>query len=180
MVTKNQNPKSDKPAPTRRPRPASVKGAPGETVTPVQTWKKRVTEGTLLTVPSGNTALVRAPGMQAFLKEGVIPNGLKSIIQDAMVTGLAPGADVQQSMLDDPEKLQQIMDLVDAVTVACCLDPVVVPVPHDLNGEVLGFNHPDRDENTLYVDEVDFNDKLFIFNFAVGGTADLEKFRSES
>lgn len=177
MVTKAT--KTDKPAAGRQPRPASVTGAPG-TVTSANAWKKQVTGGTLLTVPSGNTALVRAPGMQAFLKEGVIPNSLMSIVQESMTAGTAPSEAAQQSMVDDPQKLQDLMKLVDAVTVSCCLDPKVLPAPLDTEGNALPFDHEDRDENVLYADEVDFNDKMFIFQFAVGGTADLEKFRSQS
>ena len=170
----------DKPGAQARPRPASVKGAPG-TVTSASSWKKQSVEGTLITVPSGNTALVRAPGMQVFLTEGVIPNGLMSLVQEAMVSGQAPKGLDESEFLKDPATLQQIIDLADAVTVYCCIDPKVQPAPRDEEGNVLPFGDESRDIDTLFVDEVDFMDKMFIFNFAVGGgTADLEKFRTQS
>lgn len=126
----------DKPGAQARPRPASVKGAPG-TVTSASSWKKQSVEGTLITVPSGNTALVRAPGMQVFLTEGVIPNGLMSLVQEAMVSGQAPKGLDESEFLKDPAKLQQIIDLADAVTVYCCIDPKVQPAPRDEGGNVL-------------------------------------------
>jgi hypothetical protein len=159
-----------------------AQGAPSSP-TQASSWKKGTVGGTLVVVPSGNTALIRTPGMQAFLTEGVIPNGLMPIIQEAMLSGAAPSEDSLAPMMNDPEKIKQIMELADAITVSCCMDPKVTPAPTmkiDGKDVPLPFDHPDRDENTLYVDEVDFNDKMFIFNVAVGGTADLEKFRTQS
>ena len=177
--------KSDKPGAGRQPRPASVKGAPGP-VTSASTWKRQTVEGTLLTVPSGAVALVRAPGMQVFLKEGVIPNALMPIVQEAMVRGTAPSDEDMGSLVDDPKKIQEIMNLADSVTIFCCIDPKVHPIPVGEvivagipTAQVIPFGDPKRDPDILYVDEIDFNDKMFIFNFAVGGgTADFAKFRS--
>ena len=36
-----------------------------------------------------------------------------------------------------------------------------------------------REEPPIYTDEIDIDDKTFIFNFVVGGTRDVESFRSE-
>jgi hypothetical protein len=85
--------------------------------------------------------------------------------------------------MNDPERLQGIIDLTDAVCVEVLVDPQVHPVPmHNYGGEILPMpiGDPRRDQTILYVDEVDFNDKMFIFNFAVGGPADLETFRTQS
>lgn len=149
-----------------------------DTVTPVKGWKSKTVGGTLLTVPSGNTALVRAPGMEAFIKAGVIPNGLMSIVQEAMIQGGPPSDDAIAAMMADTEKISQILELAGAVTMYCCIDPKVAPVPLDDEGAVIPLDDERRDEDILYVDEVDFNDKMFIFNFAVGGSADLEQFRT--
>jgi hypothetical protein len=160
-----------------RTTPKGSKGASGP-VTSASTWKSKTARGTLITVPSGNTAIVRAPGMQAFLKEGVIPNGLMAIVQESMIGVKKPSEVEMSSILSDPTKFQELLDLADSVTVACCVDPKVSPAPVGHDGKVLSVDDPERDEDVLYVDEVDFNDKMFIFNFAVGGTADLEQFRT--
>ena len=166
-------------------------GAPG-TVTSASAWKKQTVQGTPLRVPSGNTCLVRAPGMEVFLREGVIPNGLMGIIQEAMPKGggNVPDDAVLESLVADQEKLAQIVQLADAVTIYCCIEPKVEPAPMIPNPRwaedsldprliVAPMGHPSRSDDVLYVDEVDFADKMYIFNFAVGGTADLERFRSE-
>lgn len=141
--------------------------------TPASQWKKADQTGQPepLEMPSGNTALVQRPGVQAFLVQGLIPNSLMSIIQKAMKSNKEPDFDKAfQEMMDDPTKLADVFSLADAVTVATVVEPRVLPVPP--KGE-------DRDPDLLYVDQVDLEDKLFILNYAVGGTRDLERFREE-
>jgi hypothetical protein len=151
--------------------------------TAAKSWKQKAVGGTLVTVPSGNTALVRTPGMQAFLQNGIVPNGLMPFIQEAMEAGEAPDDGSVQDWMKDPTKIQEIMDMADAVTVYCCIEPKVEEAPTELvDGEhkVIPIGDERRDDDILYVDEVDLNDKMFIFNFVVGGsTAALEKFRTE-
>lgn len=168
---------TDKPNRNTRPRPRSVDKGTSDSPTSASSWKKKTVGGTLFTVPSGNTALIRTPGMQAFIKQGIIPNALMPFIQEAMKKGEKPSdVDVSQ-LLDDPTRLNQIMDLADAVTVNCCIDPKVEAIPLDEDENQIPIGDSRRDDDTLYVDEVDFEDKMYIFNLAVGGTSDLEKFR---
>lgn len=165
----------DKPNPNRRPRSTSSSGARPR-VTTASAWKQKTAGGTPLVVPSGNTCLVQASGLQVFLREGLIPNSLMPIISEAMRKGRAP----QNSDFDlenNPEMLDQILDLMDSVTMYCVIEPKIEPAPRDEEGALIPFS--ERDPETLYVDEVDFQDKTFIFQYAVGGTADLEKFRQE-
>lgn len=141
--------------------------------TSASAWKSQ-NGGTLLRVPSGNTCRVKTNvGMQMFLKQGKIPNGLMGFIQDAMAKA-KPGMSEKDnldldvaSLLGDTDKLRDILDMAAAVVVEVVLEPVVTPVPPE--GEP-------RDPGLLYVDEVDFADQMYIFNFVVGGTADLERF----
>jgi hypothetical protein len=59
------------------------------------------------------------------------------------------------------------------------MDPVITPIPTltvDADG-VLG--EAARDPSLLYVDEVDLEDKMFILQYALGGTRSLERFRRE-
>lgn len=143
-------------------------------VTPVSEWKKK-SGPTPLDLPSGNTCLVQPVGMDAFLKQGFIPNSLLGIVQKALAAGEAQKLDeintdeMMAQALQDPEKLQGIFDVADSVTVYCVVEPRVYPVPTDTTVP--------REEDKLYVDEIDMDDKLFIFNFAVGGSRDLEAFR---
>jgi hypothetical protein len=163
--------------PTNRTTP---KSAPDSPPTPASAWKKKTVRGTPVRVPSGNTALLVRRGMDAFLQEGVIPNGLMPLVPKSMKKGQPPSDADMAGWVEDPEKLKQIVELADAITIRCCIDPVVQAVPKDDAGNILPPGHAGRDENILYIDEVEFNDKMFIFSWAVGGTADLEKFREES
>lgn len=143
-------------------------------ITSTKEWKKSSgAEAAPITVPSGNVALVRNPGMKLFLKEGMIPNSLLTIVQTSIDANQGKTmANVQQDLKANatPEQMQDILKLMDAVTIYCVVEPKVAPVP--LVGE-------ERDEDILYVDEVDLEDKMFIMQYAVGGTKDLERFRVE-
>jgi hypothetical protein len=147
------------------------------TVTSAKAWKKAGdAKPQPLEVPSGNTCLVRPVGMQAFMSEGLIPNSLMGIIQASMEAG-EKGEEVDEDKVvegfiadirSDPSKLQDMIRMADACTVYCVLEPRVLPVP---------AADEERNPDLLYVDEVDLDDKLFLMNFAVGGTRDLEPFR---
>lgn len=153
----------------KTPRPKY--GPSSNPITPASSWKSQGQEGTPLDLPSGNTALVRVPGMLVFLEQGFIPNSLMPIIQEAVNRGKAPDPN---KMPISPESLAEMAELVDKVAVYCVMEPELRPVPDkDENGRELEA----RDPNALYVDKVDLDDKTFIFNFAVGGTRDLEPFR---
>lgn len=129
-------------------------------------WKKKSAQGVPLQVPSGNTALVRNPGMEVFLRKGLVPNSLMPLVRQGM-TGKE--LDVKAEDITD-DQLNDLVSLFDAVTCYCVIDPPVAPVP---------AQESERDPETLYVDEVDFEDKQFIFQWAVGGTRDVEQFRKE-
>lgn len=180
MVTKTAN--QDKPQPNRRPRPASVKGAEAQPTT-ASAWRQNAEQGTPLVVPSGNTCLVRASsGLQAFVKKGNIPNSLMPIVQESIKKGQAPTMGDLEG--DDPQQLiQDIMEMADNIVLTVVIQPKLLPVPTRLNDEDEEIEIPLHERSdpgeALWVDEVDFEDKFFIFNWAVGGTADLEKFREE-
>lgn len=143
-------------------------------VTSASEWK-RSSEGHELEVPSGKVALVRRMGMQAFISKGVIPNSLMPMVNKAMATG---EMDVAGELGDlDEEKLRDIISLYDAVMLQCVVLPELSPIPEDEEGNVVPLK--ERDQDLLYVDEVDFEDKVFVFQWVVGGTADLESFRAE-
>jgi hypothetical protein len=150
-----------------------------ESATPAKEWKKRTKEGLYVRVPSGNTAYIRTPGMEVFLERGLIPNALLPLITDSLNRGGPPKDEDLAGLLKDQEKLQEIIDLANGITVYCCIDPVVEPIPLYDDGSIIPIGSSDRDEDLLYVDEVDFNDKMFILGVATGGIEALERFREE-
>jgi hypothetical protein len=161
-------------------------------VTSASEWKKQA--GKPLELPSGKVCLARNPGMKPMLSAGLIPNSLIPIVTEALSRGGSPsgGASKQDEAIEkqlteqlktDPKLLVDMMDAIDAVTVYCVIQPKVHPVPmkekvDELGGVTLIEDPAAKDDDLLYVDEVDFDDKTFIFNWAVGGSRDLERFRS--
>jgi hypothetical protein len=152
--------------------------------TSAKDWKAK-TKGTELEVPSGNVCLVRMVGMDVFLKKGMVPNSLLPIISKAV----GEGRPMQQGDIEITEQtLHDMLDMFDAVVCEVVIAPEVSPAPvypedwedEDLRGHVIPIGSPDRDDDHLYVDEVDMEDKQFIFQFVVGGTRDLEQFRKQS
>lgn len=147
-----------------------------QTPTSASAWRKGGASSPPIELPSGNFARLRNPGLQGFIKMGFIPNSLLGVIEKAIgsakqgkdTTGVSD--DEMMELLKDQERLNELFDLYDRVTVHCMADPAVQPVPED---------EADRDDETLYVDYIDFEDKVFIFQFACGGTKDVESFRRQ-
>lgn len=160
---------------------------------PEQRWRK-ANEGTDLTVPSGQTCRARRVDLRVLLKTGRIPNSLRPIIDKAMQGIETPTEDLAKGVLDDPTKMDEMWEMIDLVLVDSILIPkflrAPVPVPEDDEGRPLpkdkrdrpkGATYEDeRDPELNYVDEIDDFDKMYIFNWAVGGSSDLDKFREES
>lgn len=167
-------------------------------VTQASEWKKNsgAQKHHELPLPSGNVCLVRRPGLQAFVTSGMIPNGLMALVMPTLQKSQDQGRqgnalEIQDDLetlglevTKDPARLADMVTLVDRVTLHCVVEPPVAPVPvwtaeNAPDPEFIGKEAASlRSDNVLYVDEVDFEDKLAIFNFAVGGPKELEPFRS--
>ena len=154
-----------------------------------KTWKRNKGEDLLL--PSGNTAFVKRPGPTAFLTQGLLPDSLTPIVQDAINTGKGIKKEKMSELTSSQEGIASMLDAMDRVLVSVVVEPKVLyhrrPVT-DEDGEPVLNNgkevfedipEDDRDDDLLYSDDVDIEDKMFVFNFAVGGTRDLERFREE-
>ena len=63
------------------------------------------------------------------------------------------------------------MHVLDRITTSCVVQPEIKMTPNDPTSRVAGV---------VYADQVEMEDKLFLFQFVVGGTRDLERFRKES
>lgn len=140
---------------------------PAKKITTIAQWKGA--QGIDLELPSGNVCKVkRGRGIQVFIKQGRIPNSLLNIIQKSMRDGeVAPES--LQTIATTPEMISDMVRMVDDVTVEMVLEPKVQKAP---------MNEDDRRDDLLYVDEVDLDDKMFIFQWATSGAKDLETFRS--
>lgn len=164
--------------------------------TPATAWKRNKARQSLR-LPSGNVALVRRVGPEAFLQQDLMPDNLAPIVQKAIheKRGLPPKA--LEKAITTPDGLGKMAEMLDRITVYAVIEPAVQMPPncitcggldnadnravHD-NPEDEGhhkFEEGPRDETVLYADEVDMMDKIFIMNYCVGGSSDLERFRGE-
>lgn len=176
-------------------------------VTSAKGWKKVV--GEEVTLPSGNVALVKRPGMEKLFAAGVLPDELTKIAienidqaqaggipRDHLPAGGAKAPDIDPEMLkkflEGEHAVEDIFSSFDKITEMCVLQPPVkwhMRKKTDATGHWVRDDkqrpqyeeipHNERDEDVLYTDDVDIEDKTFIFNFVVGGTRDLETFRTE-
>lgn len=141
--------------------------------TSVAAWKK-TTVPALTEMPSGNLMRIRKIGLQALIKTGVMPNSLLQMSQKAVAKGQkaeGPSDDDLLGLINDPKKVEEIGDFMNKVTVLCAYEPKVHPIPDE---------GVERDEELLYVDEIEEEDKMFLFQVVTGGTTDLESFRAET
>ena len=159
-------------------------------VSKASAWGRAKTSNVVLDLPSGEVVLVRRVVMPQLLASGAFPDSLMAIVSEKIES--ATGAEnapkevdpaVMQDMMKDPKKLSQLFDSVDKIMPIVVVEPAVLnhkrPVtPDDLNGEWEVIPEEERDEDVLYTDVVDLEDKMHIFQFAVGGTRDVEEFRS--
>lgn len=149
-----------------------------------------------LEVPSGQLCQVKPPGVEQLIHAGVLENvdTLTSLIDKKhikRVQGKTPAAkksddDVtlpdgsimsKASLLQDKDNLVKVFGLVDKVAVAMVVQPQVLPVPDD---PTLRVPLDELAKNgQVYTDQIDMMDKMYIFQYAVGGGTDLEQFREQ-
>lgn len=122
-----------------------------------------------LTVPSGQLCLVRRPGVEGLMKAGVLHNmdSLSMLVDEKHLKG---GNLKVESILQDPQALENLLNVVDRVVTHVVVKPEIRRAPNDVTL---------RKPGVIYTDMVDVLDKMFIFSFATGGTRDLETFRGE-
>lgn len=141
------------------------KSVPPSEASSLSDWKKK-SEGALLSFPSGLRGRAKNPGMHVFVKNNMIPNALLPIVQKA--TNPVAAQKALEDLEVTPEILEQMIQLVDDITIFCMVEPRVYAAPE---------NPDDRLDDRVYVDEIDEEDKQFLFQWSVGGTADVEQFR---
>lgn len=167
---------------------ASREAAKNLDVTEASEWKGRTEDlsGTKLLLPSGNVCLARNPGIDAFIEQGLIPNALLPLVMDAVKTGKGLPEKELRDKMEDMDSIRDMMSMANACVVYCVLRPSIAALPDkDDDGNEFWVNSSGdrvkgRNPDLFYVDEVNFDDKMFIFQWVLGGTRDLERFRDQS
>lgn len=187
-------PKKKISAAERERREAQIPETSGFRVTPVDSpaqvstakgWKKKG-EAIELPLPSENVCLVKRPGLAQLLADDILPDLLTPIAQQAIAQGQSgEGVSAEQSrkMMEDllakENGLQSMFDAFARVTAHCVVEPKAAYHRREVDGNWEVIPDDERDEDFLYTDTVDLDDQMFIFNYVVGGSKDLVRFREE-
>jgi hypothetical protein len=163
-------------------------------VTSASDWRKGRAP-VFVELPSGHVCKAINKGMDAFLRAGKIPNSLMPIITSAInkAEGKPSASEIGAEVMQDPEQIAAALELCDVVVCECVREPRILPVPkmpvmHDPDKEHPGgwqelveipIESREDPGDALWVDETDLDDRWFIFNWVVGGTQDVEQFRSK-
>lgn len=128
-----------------------------------------------------NVCLVRRPGPQGLVKMGLLDSldSLTGIVASKIlevergngVGSSRPSPEGMKALAENKENLATALDVIDRIIVGVVIKPAVLPVP---------TTEEERDEDALYVDEVDLEDKVFIMDYAVGGAGDWASFRERA
>jgi hypothetical protein len=165
-------------------------------ISTAQGWKRRV-DAVKVPLPSGEVALCTRIGMKAFLEKGAIPDNLTPLVQKVIREKSYLKPEEQKEIATDPKVMMETQEMLDRALCMTVIEPSVSMPPgcaHPGCGKWLNFNDldmhnrkgesfdheyvdPERDPEVLYADEVDMIDKLFLFQWSVGGGTDLDSFR---
>ena len=139
-------------------------------ISQVGDFKKRISG--VFELPSGLVMRLKNPGgMQALMAAGLIPNSLMTTITESINKGKSTKPDdIIPSGGVDSSFLNEMTTMLNEIIVRCAVEPTVEPIP---------TNEAERLDTQLYADEIPDDDKMFVFQWLSGGTADLEKFREE-
>lgn len=201
MPTPNNNRNRKRKNTNRSSRPLNLAPVPQFTVPNADEFAPQVwgstpgtTELTPITVPSGQRALVRRPGMEGLIGAGVLMevDNLTALVDRKHVKRIKSGQSITEeidtaSLMSDPGELTKIMRIVDRTLPYIVVRPEVRLHFTELeDGTIQPFTADEREQQRasgftgVYTDQIDIEDRMFLFSFGVGGSSDLERFRRES
>jgi hypothetical protein len=143
-------------------------------VTSVDEWMAPITNGQLIRLPSGKTVrMVRTMDMMDMIRKGEIPNQLQSIVDKMIASGEGRTFDAEKDL--DASEQTHMMNWIDDVVCAAVTEPKIVKPPADAS-----VHWRPSEPGTISLAFVDPEDRMFIFQFAQGGTADVARFRHQA
>lgn len=141
-----------------------------------------------VTLPSGQTAHLKRIGLEGVIAQGLLGefDTLTDYVGKQHVRRVKGGktADHEtvnaESLMKDPKALAKIVFLIDRATPLVVDSPkVLLHLTFEADGSTLMIPAAEREPGAIYTDQVPLEDKMYIFNYAIGGTRDLERFRSQ-
>lgn len=145
--------------------------------TPISQWKTAKPKATQL--PSGKYMIYKRVGLEVFLQMGMLPNSLMGFAQRAVEKGrgqeMTPGEITE--LMGDTAKILEITTFIDKAVCFVSIDPKVQPLPLNDSGEV---DETQRRDDLVYIDEIELEDKMFIWQSVTGGTNQVATFRTDA
>lgn len=151
-------------------------------------WANKTPSGVAedITVPSGQTCKANRLGMEGIIRAGLLGDAdtLTAFVGKQHIIKHRGGKQADNDELDmrsvlaDPEAFGKMIRLCDQAMPVIVVEPRVELHYKDDPANVIPVE--EREDGVVYTDQIDFQDKVFLFNFAVGGTRDIERFREES
>ncbi len=129
--------------------------------TSAATWRVARRDGFIITLPSGYVAKLRPVALDVLITSGKLPDILtpiaaKTLWMEEEISDIA----------NIPEMAKGFADLVNFVLPAAFMEPVVVCDREPKAGEIS-------------IEDIDFADKVAVFNLATSGAATMSKFREQ-
>lgn len=129
-----------------------------EIVTSGKQWRKAREEGFIIKLPSGNTVKIRPVPMDQLLKRGKIPDMLSPLAAKTLWSEIA------SNEIGESEELSgKYIELMDLIVPIATLEPKIVDNPVE--------------DDEISLDDIDFMDKLAIFNLVIQPSEVLRRFR---
>lgn len=166
-------------------------------------WKKASSQLPLLETPTGKHIRMKRPGMTKFLEAGFLPDSLASAVRKEIAASGKRGArkasdkELMDKLLADADEdaMLDMLASMDRIVAYVIVEPPFAwhrrpvredpsdpasPVRLDAQGREVLEDIPDseRRDDVVYTDEIDQEDKNFVFQAAVGGSTDLARFRA--
>lgn len=157
-------------------------GVTSKPVSSPQDWKRKTGTAAASNVelPSGVVVKVKRISIPTLLSKGVFPDSLSSIITEKLdgdKKGQTTDNDLDVSqLLGDQSKITDLFNSIDEIVLMTVVEPTVLSDKDEDGDEI---PEEDRDEDAIYVSDIDLNDKIFLFQYSVGGSNQLEPFRAE-
>lgn len=134
-------------------------------------WGEQAAAGQLedLELPSGQLCLVQRPSPESLMTAGLLDDlDMVAAALPQMNGGKGKGLPPQAE--NNPTLLKQTITLVDRIAVHIVVKPEITPDP---------ANPADKEIGKIYPSSIALEDRMFLLNYAVGGSRDIARFREE-
>jgi hypothetical protein len=134
-----------------------------------------------LEVPSGQMCQVRRPGVEGLIRMGLLDkvDAITSIVNEKHIKRVKGQPTInEKTLMADPDALLTAMSTIDKVMCHVIVQPSVKRPVVAVDGVEQELPESEYEPGVVYTSMIAIEDKMFIFNYAVGGSKDIEKFRN--